>query len=166
MNQYKQLPSPPEQLSAGTILKRLLDGSGFRYSIAVDTLDKTLHDFRPVDSSMSIYEVNQHIFHLFRLTAKSLSLNPPIVHGDSFEIYRDNVFILITAISECLGEISDDDLARVNVHLKRLDKDFSFWYLINGFLADALTHIGQIISWRRIAGSPVKRISPFTGDLY
>jgi hypothetical protein len=38
-----------------------------------------------------------------------------------------------------------------------------FWHIINGPLPDALTHIGQINSFRRLAGKPVKRAQVFTG---
>jgi hypothetical protein len=36
--------------------------------------------------------------------------------------------------------------------------------LINGPIADALTHIGQIVSWRRINGNPQPSgVNPFKG---
>jgi hypothetical protein len=37
-----------------------------------------------------------------------------------------------------------------------------FWHLINGPMADALTHTGQISSFRRLAGNPAPRSHPFT----
>ena len=39
----------------------------------------------------------------------------------------------------------------------------SFWPLINGPISDVLTHIGQIATMRRIAGSPVFDSNPFDG---
>jgi uncharacterized membrane protein len=38
-----------------------------------------------------------------------------------------------------------------------------FWNLINGPLADILTHVGQINSWRTISGSPAPRANPLRG---
>jgi hypothetical protein len=60
--------------------------------------------------------------------------------------------------------MSDEEIDQTEVYLKRIDTHFSFWYLINGPITDVLTHIGQINSWRRIAGNPFDRISPFTGE--
>jgi hypothetical protein len=34
------------------------------------------------------------------------------------------------------------------------NSQYSFWYSLNGPLADALSHVGQILSWRRILGNP------------
>ena len=36
MTPFQSLPNPPEDLSAGTILARLVDGIGFRYRIATE----------------------------------------------------------------------------------------------------------------------------------
>ena len=164
MNTAVKLPNPPDHLSPGTILQRLVDGSGFRYNLATKDLRDEDLDFRPVASSMSIFELNKHIYHLYRLTTISLGINWNSKPDDNFVSYRDLTFQLISAISERLSAITDEELEQVNIHLKRIEKDFPHWYLINGFLADALTHIGQMISWRRINGNPVDRISPFTGE--
>jgi len=37
--------------------------------------------------------------------------------------------------------------------------------IINGPLADALTHVGQINSFRRINGNPCKKVNVFNGKL-
>jgi hypothetical protein len=42
-------------------------------------------------------------------------------------------------------------------------RDHPIWYLINGPLADALTHVGQINAWRRLAGNPCPKVSVFLG---
>ncbi len=40
---------------------------------------------------------------------------------------------------------------------------FPVWNALNGPLADALTHVGQIAAWRRLAQRPVPRADVFRG---
>ena len=164
---FESLPEPPTKVSATTVLKRLIDGMGFRYELATRDITEDEASFRPVPSSMSIHEVNVHIFHLCRGTAKSLdvSLSKQYDLGSHQEI-RNVVLEIINSISLGLDDMSDDELSQKKIFLKRTNTSYPFWYLLNGFIADALSHIGQINSWRRMAGNPVDRISPFTGEPY
>jgi hypothetical protein len=38
-----------------------------------------------------------------------------------------------------------------------------FWHVINGPIADALTHVGQVNSFRRLAGNPTPKANVFLG---
>lgn len=162
---FTQLPDPPKTIQSTLILKRLVDGLGFRYQVATDGISEEEGQFRPIESSMSISEVNVHIFHLVRLTLKSLKIQG-VSNADlsSFETTRQASLEQIHSLSTGLEIMTNQDLSECQVYMKRLDTTFSFWYLINGFLADALTHVGQINSWRRMAGNPVAKISPFNGQ--
>jgi hypothetical protein len=64
-------------------------------------------------------------------------------------------------------------LHKLRQHLVSLDDralekitidDHPFWHMINGPIADALTHVGQINSFRRLAGNPTPRAGLFTGE--
>lgn len=50
--------------------------------------------------------------------------------------------------------MSNDALASSGFMHRSSENPVPFWYLINGPIADALTHVGQISSWRRMAGNP------------
>lgn len=161
---YEHLPTPPETVSASTVLQRLVDALGFRYRVATEALHPNDLVYRPVPSSMSIEEVNMHIFHLVRLSSKSLHEGTADTYQtETFEETRASILRILHSLSDHLSQLSDDDLQEKTVYLKRLDQSFSFWYLINGYISDALTHVGQINSWRRMSGNPVPKISPFTG---
>ncbi len=164
MEYYQNLPDPPGQVNCPAILKRLIDGLGFRYRYATEELNMEDIQFRPVESSWNIEEVNNHIFHLTRMTADALVTDYNIEQEDrSFLGCRLQILTILDLISKSLGQMDDETLTKKTVYLRRTSTHYSFWYLINGFIADALTHVGQIISWRRMAGNPVARISPFTG---
>jgi len=162
---YDSLPDTPEVLSASGLLQRLLDALGFRYRVATESLRRDDVLYRPVPSSMNIEEVNQHIFNLMRITGRSLGVkNISSFSKGSFQDSRAAILKMIHLTAEHVSNLSDEELSAKTVYLKRMDKSFSFWYLINGYITDALTHVGQINSWRRMSGNPVARISPFTGQ--
>jgi hypothetical protein len=60
-------------------------------------------------------------------------------------------------LREYYNTLKDEELSRVTIDGN------PFWYIINGPLADALTHIGQINSFRRIAGNPAPKARVFFG---
>ena len=49
------------------------------------------------------------------------------------------------------------------VVVKRDGSIWPVWNIMNGPLADALTHVGQINAWRRLNGNPVAPAAVFTG---
>lgn len=167
MSNYHSLPTPPENFSAGSILARFIDSIGFRYQMASNGLTENEISFCPVEGSMNMTELNQHIYQVLAWAHRAFDKDAVRRKDlESFDDYR-------TAILQCCAEfkgrlliMSDEEIESVGVYLRRADANYSFWYLINGPLTDVLTHIGQMVSWRRIAGNPVARISPFTGEKY
>ena len=71
------------------------------------------------------------------------------------------MMILLKKLVILLIEMNDSELAEME---KNTSRKLPFWYWINGPLADALTHVGQITSWRRISGNPqLKGVNVFIG---
>lgn len=167
MTPFQSLPNPPNNLSAGTVLARLVDGIGFRYRIATEGLTANEINFRPTEESRDMMELLLHIYQLINWTSTAFAC-PYTAKEElgNFENLRKETLELCQLFSGFLADLSDDTIEKVSVYLKRKNEHFSFWYLIHGPLADALTHIGQVNSWRRIAGNPIPRISPFTGEAY
>jgi hypothetical protein len=42
----------------------------------------------------------------------------------------------------------------MKVQLSKSTSEYPFWSLINGPIADALWHVGQVVSLRRASGNP------------
>ena len=84
---------------------------------------------------------------------------------ETLEELRKETILLYADLGERLKSMDDAELENSNFFRPKSGSEFPFWYLLNGPLADALTHIGQINTWRRIAGNPCPKISPFTGEL-
>lgn len=164
---YQSLPTPPEHISAAAVLARLVDAIGFRYQLATADLTSNEINFRPVEGSMNMLELIDHIYKVLSWGHSAFDKNAiRQTNLKSFEDYRDATLQVCENFKTMLLQMTDEEVAQVSIHLKRNDTDYSFWYLINGPIADVLTHIGQIASWRRIAGNPIARISPFTGEGY
>ncbi len=167
MHHYAQLPDPPAGVSAGAIMARFIDATGFRFHMATEGLTENEINFRPTEESMNTLELTRHIYSVLSWAHRSFQ---PTAKFDktrtTFPELREGVLTTCAAFSAHLQQMSDEELAAVSVYLKRNDTTYSFWYLINGPISDALTHVGQIITWRRIAGNPIARISPFTGEGY
>lgn len=164
MSQYERLPNAPEEISAANVLMRLVDGLGFRYATATRDLRPDFIHFKACDTAMSVGEVMKHMYGLIFWVNSSFEIDNPYDKTiESIEGYRDATLTKIEQLSKHLSKSSEEDLASVTLYQKRTDMNLPFWYMINGPIADALTHVGQLNSWRRMADNPVERISPLDG---
>jgi hypothetical protein len=161
---FQSLPATPSSSSSGAILSRFIVAIGFRYQIATKGLTQNEIEFRPVEGSMNMLELLDHIYKVLTWAYKAFDKNAKLeIPSNTFDDYQERTLQVCQSFRKRLEEMSDEEIEQTEVYLKRIDTTFSFWYLINGPISDVLTHIGQINSWRRIAGNPVDRISPFTG---
>ena len=161
---FQSLPATPSSSSSGAILSRFIVAIGFRYQIATKGLTQNEIEFRPVEGSMNMLELLNHIYKVLTWAYKAFDKNAKLeIPSNTFDDYQERTLQVCQSFRKRLEEMSDEEIEQTEVYLKRIDTTFSFWYLINGPISDVLTHIGQINSWRRIAGNPVDRISPFTG---
>ena len=61
---FKDISQTPLELTVTNTLLRMVEGLAFRYRWATENLSKENIKFRPHSTSMSIEEVNNHIFDL------------------------------------------------------------------------------------------------------
>lgn len=175
---FDDLPDVPgAALSGPNVLARLVDGLAFRYRWASDGLGPDELAFRPCDGSMTVEELLDHL----RFLARWLHVNvaaaragaEPVVYpaacdgladpsGDA-SAYAAQTLQALGALRADFVAMSEDDLARVTFIGGREPTAFPVWNMLNGPLADALTHVGQLASWRRMAGNPAPRHDVFRG---
>jgi len=162
---FSSLPDAPPHISGNTVLTRLLDALIFRYYWATEGLKSEDLEFRPCESSMNMHELLNHFHHLCNVTYCVLSdlpfekISPPNEVLDT----RKESLLLLTKSRNIAIELDDKDLEKKKFRPKGRDIEYPIWNLINGPIADALTHVGQITSWRRINGNPVHAHNPFLG---
>ena len=149
---FEDISKTPNDLTATNTLLRMVEGLAFRYRWATENLSEENIKFKPHPTSMSIEEVNAHIFDLVDSTNRVFGGEKQNKDSlNSFHKLRIKSLNILADLSERLKEMSDEDFSKIE---KNTSRQLPFWYWINGPLADALTHVGQITSWRRIAGNP------------
>lgn len=156
MAHYRTIPEYPPRVSAGAIMTRLLDGLGFRFYWATEGLSSSDYVFRPNQDCMSIEELVGHVWGLVNwvvISATDIKNRKP----SEPEKQREQILNMIYFLRSRMRNMSESDLAEITIDSRR------FWHVINGPLSDALTHVGQINSFRRLAGNPVPKANVFKG---
>ena len=71
-NYHSDISEIPSELTTTNALLRMLEGLAFRYRWATENLSEENIKFRPHPTSMSIEEVNSHIYDLVESTFRVL----------------------------------------------------------------------------------------------
>ncbi len=157
---YYQIPDTPAVYTAATVAARMVDGLGFRYYWATEGLTEKDLAYRPSDSARTSLETIQHIEGLTSIllnavNKRSTNFNTP-TSNLSFAELRDKTLQNIQQASELLKQ-PGADLAEMDMIFERGNnkQEYPFWNLINGPVADALWHVGQVVSFRRASGNPL-----------
>jgi hypothetical protein len=153
---FYEIPDYPEDVSGTSVLVRLLDGLGFRFRWSTEGLSDEDYKFRPAPDCMSIEELVRHIWGLVNWACIS-TMNKSYERAEDVYLVRKDILEMIFALRGALQSMDDEDLEAL-----RIDKR-PFWHIINGPIADALTHVGQINSFRRLAGNPTPKANVFVG---
>ena len=169
---YYQIPPYPETYNSGTVAARIVDGLGFRYYWATEGLrDKDLK-FKPTEEARTARETLDHIDGLSRLIVNAASRKANEPRPDekdmTFKQTRAKTLQNLKKASDLLKDSGDNDMIELNIIYKRGENttEFPFWNVINGPIADAIWHVGQIVSFRRSSGNPFNsKVSVFNGKL-
>ena len=157
---YREIPAAPETATAGTALARLIDGLGYRYYWATEGLRETDLDYRPSEDSRSSREILEHLYNLARTidlaVVREPNVRPLPPSPESFAEQRRLTLEKLKHAADRMRTASDEEVQAYEMQFQRGEQvsAFPLWNLINGPIADALTHVGQITSFRRASGNP------------
>ena len=154
---FRQLDSYPAQICGTAVLARLLDSLGFRFRWATHDLSDSDYAFSPGQGCQSIGQLVGHIWGLVNwisTTVLGQEAKPP----ETPQEQRVHALQMLFHLREHVSTLDDSSLATITI------RDYPFWHILNGPLADALTHVGQINVLRRLAGNPTPRARVFTGE--
>lgn len=157
---YYEIPESAENYTAGTVASRMIDGLGFRFYWATEGLRLEDLEYKASDSGRTSGETIDHLLGLSYFILNSIidKAEKEKVDKLSFEEKRKQTLLNLKKASDILRK-SDD----VSIYD---NKRFPFWNIINGPIADALWHCGQIVMLRRSSGNPFNsKVSVFTGKL-
>lgn len=158
---YYEIPEAPKKYTAGTVAGRVADGLGFRFYWATAGLRPEDLSFQPTDESRTLDQTIDHIYNLtlivMNATKKEPTTFPVEIPEVSFEEKREVILGFIKSASENLKAASDKDFDDFQMVFKYADgnsNSYPFWNELNGPMADALWHVGQVVMLRRMSGNP------------
>ena len=158
---YKNISKYPATLTAGAIIARMIDGLGFRYYWATDGLRKEDLAYRPSKGSFSTLETIDHIFGLsetiINVSTEAINYRPIKQYNFRLTQYRDKTLNNLKNASAHFVSMNTEQLEHLEIQLEYPtgERKFPIWNLINGQIADAIYHTGQIVSFRRTTGNPI-----------
>jgi len=162
---YYEIPTYSETYTAGTVAARLIDGLGFRFYWASEGLTEKDLVYKPNDSVRTTGETVDHIYDLSKII-----LNATLKKANSsddedsltFEEKRKQILINLKTAADILR--ASDDISQFKIIFG--EREIPFWNNINGPIADAIWHSGQMASFRRSSGNPINpNISHFSGTV-
>jgi len=157
---YAAIPEYPGEYSAQNVTARLTDGLGFRYYWATAGIREEDLTYRPGTSGRSYRETMEHIYNLSLviLNVARQEDNDPATMPDipaNADDLRQVTLKNIETSSKLLAasnNLADHPIRFVSASG---EAEFPFWNLINGPIADAIWHCGQLVVLRRASGNPV-----------
>ncbi|RMF04369.1 MAG: hypothetical protein D6772_00685, partial [Bacteroidetes bacterium] len=169
---YREIPPAPASYNACSVVARMIDGLGFRYYWATEGLRAEDLAYRPSPDGRSIAETNEHIHDLVQMVHRAI-VGQPIIRGGAytappFEEQRRIILMRLKEASDILRVSHPDEMQNFKLIFQRGERrsEYPFWNNLNGPLADALWHVGQMVMMRRAAGNPFNsKVNLFQGKL-
>lgn len=166
---YHNIPDAPDSYTAGTVVSRTVDGLGYRYYWATEGLRPEDLAYKISEDSRAAGETVDHILGLSRVILNAVKSTPNERTSDgvlSFEEKRNETLKNIYNASLLIRKMSDEEVSNCILIFKRGEdtNEFPLWNLLNGPIADAIYHSGQLVAYRRASGNPMfSGVSVFTG---
>ncbi len=162
---YREVPKYSDEFTAGTVAARMIDGLGFRYYWASEGLTENDLSFKPNDEARSSGQTIDHILDLsYMIVNSALKKNNERVDksGMTYEEKRSQTLINLKTAADILRE--SEDISQYKIIFGA--NEVPFWNQINGPIADAIWHCGQLATLRRSSGNPINsKVSFFNGTV-
>lgn len=170
---FYQIPDYPASFTATGVAARLIDGLGFRYYWGTEGLRVEDLEYKPSEEGRTTLETLEHIHGLTKVVVNGVKSEPNVRRGGereklTYQELREKTLNNLKDASDLLHAMDDDQMDSLKIIFQRQDSssEFPFWNLINGPIADAIWHVGQVVTFRRSSGNPFNsRASVFTGKL-
>lgn len=168
---FADISETPETYEAHTVAGRMVEGLGFRFYWGTHDLSDEDYLFKPTEDTRGIGETLDHILGLSDMILNAVHGRPNGAsdHGE-IDYHAKRLLVLknLYQARSVLMAASDGDMDEMGIIFKRGDSErkFDFWYAINGPISDSLWHVGQIVSYRRMAGNPFNgKVSVLSGTV-
>ena len=159
---YQQIPDYPENYGAQTVVKRLLDGLGFRFYWATEGLNEQDLSYKPSPDGRSLEATLDHILGLSEVIRQS-ARKEKVIRGErpaSTLNWQEKRAAILHNIKEASSLIETTESLKdhpIIFSSPSGERSYPFWNQINGPISDALWHCGQLVLLRRAAGNPMPK---------
>ncbi|WGH75792.1 hypothetical protein P8625_01115 [Tenacibaculum tangerinum] len=161
---YYEIPKEAKKFTQGSVISRMIDGVGFRYYWATEGLTEKDLAYKPSAEAKTAGETIDHILSLSEVI-KNAALNQSNDKKEvemTFAQKRKATLENLKQASDILRE--SNDISQFKIIFG--ENKFPLWNAINGPIADAIWHAGQLASFRRASGNPINsKINHFTGTV-
>lgn len=161
---YYEIPEYSDEFTAGTMAARMVDALGFRYYWATDSLTEKDLAYKANEDGRSTEETIKHIYDLSKIIVNS-TLKEPNSRVDedlSYEEMRARTLTNLKTAADILR--TSDDISQYKIIFG--EQEIPFWNQVNGPIADAIWHCGQIVIYRRTTGNPINpKVNHFSGKV-
>ena len=168
---FKDISEYPTEINNGNVISRMINGLGYRYYWATEKLKENDLIYRPSKNAYSTKETIVHIFTLsktvYNTTLSKINERPDIDIPDDYESIRNETLQFLEKASKNFSNLNSEELYQMKIKFNREGtiKSFPIWNLLNGPIADAIYHTGQIVSFRRTTGNPIdSSVNVFMGS--
>ena len=168
---FKDISEYPTEINNGNIISRMINGLGYRYYWATEKLKENDLIYRPSKNAYSTKETMVHIFTLsktvYNTTLSKINERPDIDIPGDYESIRNETLQFLEKASKNFSNLNSEELDQMKIKFNRggTIKSFPIWNLLNGPIADAIYHTGQIVSFRRTTGNPIdSSVNVFMGS--
>ena len=168
---FKDISEYPTEINNGNIISRMINGLGYRYYWATEKLNENDLIYRPSKDAYSTKETMVHIFTLsktvYNTTLSKINERPDIDIPVDYESIRNETLQFLEKASKNFLNLNSKELDQMKIKFNRggTIKSFPIWNLLNGPIADAIYHTGQIVSFRRTTGNPIdSSVNVFMGS--
>lgn len=165
-----EIPTAPETAISGSIIARMVQGLGYRYFWASKDLRIKDLGYRPSEEASSTFETLEHIYGLAQVIRNSATSSPSIRPVKSppkdYIVLREKTLEYLEQANALFLDKTEEEVAQMQVIFQRGNELYSYpiWNLLNGPLADAIYHTGQVVSFRRTSGNPIQKgVNVFIG---
>lgn len=169
---YAEIPEAPKKYNACTVAARMVDGLGFRYYWATEGLRSEDLNYKPSESARTAEATLDHIYGLTMVIVNSVkglpNIRPMTDTPSTYEEKRRRTLLALKEASDILRSSKPRKMKDFKVVFQRGDNktEYPFWNQLNGPIADAIWHVGQMVSFRRASGNPLNpKVSVFSGKL-
>ena len=163
---FSDISEYPTEFSQANIISRMIEGLGYRYYWASESLSETDLEYKSSEDARSTLEIIKHIYSLTNMISSSFK-NQKYEFSDmnhSYKELREKTLLNLKYIHEQLK--LNPDFSKLKISFERGGNimEFPFWNQINGPISDALWHCGQVVMNRRASGNPLQSgVNVFVG---